>query len=315
MQGHAISVAVEQFEPVTPETVSTALRSLAGLTIPPGEVRLERRHGRWIARLPDNGLALVVDNASAAARLAREAKLLRLLGSRVSFGLPSVLFDGPSLQVRGLVPGAQIGGEERERDFAARPQAMRLADDLGGALGQLHRALTREEAEEFGPACVDMLPSGDVLRARLEGKLADPTTASAFDRLLGLYSAYEPRAEDIVLAHCDLWAGNMAVDPDTGALRGLFDFDDAGLADRHLDFMYFHSFGDAFTRRALAAYAAEGGQSASWERVAIFHAVAAFAALADIRGKGEQHLLQRRHDWVRDVCHGPIGATLLGVRP
>ncbi len=305
---------MEQFEPVSPETVSAALRSLAGLTIPPGEVRLERRHDRWIARLPDNGLALVVDNASAAARLAREAKLLRLLGSRVSFGLPSVLFDGPSLQVRALVPGAQIGGEGHERDFAARPQAMRLADDLGGALGQLHRALTREEAEEFGPACVDILPSGDVLRARLEGKLPDRATASAFGRLLGLYSAYEPRAEDIVLAHGDLWAGNMAVDPDTGALKGLFDFDDAGLADRHLDFMYFHSFGDAFTRRALAAYAAEAGQSASWEQVAVYHAVAAFAALADIHGKGEHHLLQRRLDWVRDVCHGPIGTTLLGSR-
>ena len=76
--------------------------------------------------------------------------------------------------------------------------------------------------------------------------------------------------------------------------------------------MYFHSFGDAFTRRALASYAAGVGQSESCERVAIYHAVAAFAALADIRGKGENYLLQRRLDWVRDVCHGPIGTTLLG---
>jgi aminoglycoside phosphotransferase len=304
---------MEQFESVTPETVSAALRFRAGLNIPPSEIRLEQRHGRWIVRLPDSGLALVADTPSAAARLAREAKLLRLLGSRVSFGLPSIQYDGPGLQVRSLVPGAQVGGEGREPDFAARPQAMRLASDLGSALAQLHGALTRTEAEEFGPANIDTLPTADALRARLEGKLPDPTTANTFDRLLDLYRAYEPGEDDLVFAHGDLWGGNMAIDPDTGALKGLFDLDDAGLADRHVDFMYFHSFGDAFARRALASYAAKGGGSASWEQVAIYHAVAAFAALADIRGKGENHLLQRRLDWVRNVCHGPIGKTLLGL--
>lgn len=246
--------------------------------------------------------------------MAREAKLLRLLTPRVSFGLPSIEYDGPELQLRALVPGVQVGAEGRERGFAARPQAMRLASDLGDALAQLHCALTSVEAEEFGPANIETLPTTDLLRTRLHGKLPDPLTANAFDRLLDLYSAYAPHEDDIVLAHGDLWAGNMAVDPETGTLNGLFDLDDAGLADRHVDFMYFHSFGDAFTRRALASYAAAGGQSASWEQVAIYHAVAAFGALADIRGKGEDHLLQRRRDWVRDVCHGPIGTTLLGVR-
>jgi aminoglycoside phosphotransferase (APT) family kinase protein len=305
---------MEQLESVTPETVSAALRSRAGLNIPPSEIRLEQRHGRWIVRLPDNGLALVADTPSAAARLAREAKLLQLLGSRVSFGLPSIQYDGPGLQVRSLVPGTQIGGEGRERDFAARPQAMRLANDLGNALAQLHGALTRKEAEEFGLANIDTLPTADALRGRLDGKLPEPVTANAFDRLLDLYRAYEPREDDIVLAHADLWSGNMAVDSETGALKGLFDFDDAGLADRHVDFMYFHSFGDEFARRALSAYTAKSGRHASWECVATYHAVAAFAALADMRGKGEDHMLQRRRDWVRMVCHGPIGATLLGSR-
>jgi aminoglycoside phosphotransferase (APT) family kinase protein len=304
-----------EFESVTPETVSAALRSRTGLNIPPSKVRLEQRHGRWIVRLPDNGLALVADTPSAAARLAREAKLLRLLGSRVSFGLPSIQYDGHGLQVRTLVLGAQVGGEGRERDFAARPQAMRLANDLGSALAQLHGALTRNEAEEFGSANIDTLPTADALRSRLDGKLPEPVTANAFDRLLDLYCAYEPREDDIVLAHGDLWSGNMAVDSETGALKGLFDFDDAGLADRHLDFMYFHSFSDEFARRALSAYTAKSGRDASWERVATYHAVAAFAALADMRGKGEDHMLQRRRDWVRMVCYGPIGATLLGSRP
>lgn len=241
--------------------------------------------------------------------------MLQLLGSRVSFGLPSIEYDGPGLQVRALVPGAQIGGEGRERAFAILPQAERLASDLGCALAQLHRALTREETAEFGPANIDTLPAADVLRTRLDGKLPNPTAASAFDRLLDLYRAYAPSDDDLVLAHGDLWGGNMAVDPDTGALKGLFDLDDAGLADRHVDFMYFHSFSDTFTRRALAAYTAEGGKPIRWKQVAVYHAVAAFEALADIRGKGDDHLLQRRLDWIRGVCDGPIGTDLLGVRP
>jgi aminoglycoside phosphotransferase (APT) family kinase protein len=299
---------------VTPETVSSALTS-AGLKVPPRQITLQQRHGRWVARLPDDGLVFVADNPGAAARLTREAKLLELLRSRVSFALPRIQYAGSNLQVRIPVPGSQIGGEGRERVFAATPQAMRTADDLGRALAELHCALTKEEAEELGPAFIDALPEGAVLRARLKGKLPDPFTAKILDRVLDLYGNGESRAQDIVLVHGDLWGGNMAVDSKTGALKGLFDFDDAGLADRHIDFMYFHSFGDEFARRALSAYTAKSGGDASWERVATYHAVAAFAALADIRGKGEDHMLQRRRDWVRMVCHGPIGATLLGSRP
>ena len=301
-------------EPVTAETVSSALQSL-GLKVPPQQIALQQRHGRWVARLPDDALVVVADNSAAVARLAPEAKLLELLRLRVSFGLPRIHYADSNLQVRIPVRGSQIGGEDREQAFAATPQATRLADDLGRALAELHHALTEEEAEEIGPAYIDVLPEGAVLRARLEDKLPDPITAKVLDRVLDLYGDGQLRAQDIALVHGDLWGGNMAVDPETGTLLGLFDFDDSGLADRHVDFMYFHSFGDDFACRALAAYTATSGRDASWERIATYHAVAAFAALADIRGKGEDHMLQRRRDWVRMVCHGPIGTTLLGVKP
>lgn len=304
---------MDHIDPVTPATVSAALRSLAGLKIPPHQITLRQRHGRWVGHLPDDRLVFVADTPAAAARLTREAKLLELLRSRVTFGLPRIQCADSTLQVRIPVLGAQVGGEGRERIFAATPHAMRLADDLGRALAELHHALTNEEAEEIGPAYIDVLPESVVLRARLEGKLPDAHTAKALDRLLDLYGNGEPRAQDFVLVHGDLWGGNMAVDPETGALRGLFDFDDSGLADRHIDFIYFHSFGDDFARRALSAYRDHSGRDASWERVATYHAIAAFAALADMRGKGEDHLLQRRRDWVHDVCHGQIGTKLLGL--
>ena len=101
------------------------------------------------------------------ARLAPEAKLLELLRLRVSFGLPRIHYADSNLQVRIPVRGSQIGGEGCEQAFAATPQATRLADDLGRALAELHHALTKEEAEEIGPAYIDVLPEGAVLRARL----------------------------------------------------------------------------------------------------------------------------------------------------
>jgi aminoglycoside phosphotransferase (APT) family kinase protein len=297
---------IDLIDPITPETVSSALQTVAGLTVPPGELRLERRHWRWVARLPDQVLVFIPDSATAVERLGREGRLLQLLASRVSFGVPRVDDTGPSLQVRTIVPGEQVGGEGRERAFADLPQGMRLADDLGRALGELHGALTKEQAEEIGLAYADPLPDAEALRVRLVGKLSDPLFAAVFTRVLELYRETEPPSADIVVTHGDVWGGNMAVDLETGALNGLFDFDDAALADRHVDFMYVHSFGDQFARRALAAYARETGQELSWQRTAVYHAAAAFAALADMRGKGEDYLLQRELDWVSDVCRGPI---------
>ncbi|WP_119305225.1 phosphotransferase family protein [Dongia deserti] len=259
-----------------------------------------------------DAVAFIPDCASAMERLVREARLLRLLASRVSFGLPRILYAGPALQVRAIVSGIQIGGDGRERVFASSPQSMRLADDLGRALAQLHRAFTKQEAKAIGLVHFRPLPDGETLRARLAGKLTDPLVEMAFNSLLVLYCESAPPSMDIVVTHGDVWGGNMAIDPETGALNGLFDFDDAALTDRHIDFMYFHSFSDEFARRALATYAIESDQDASWQRVALYHAVAAFAALADIREKREGYLLQRRLDWISDVCRGPIGRLALG---
>jgi aminoglycoside phosphotransferase (APT) family kinase protein len=297
---------------ITPETVSSALQAIAGLEVSPGEVRLERRDWRWVASLPDHALAFIPDSIPAAERLAREGKLLQLLASRVSFGLPRIRYAGPNLQVRIMIPGAQVGGEGRERAFADLPQGMRLAEDLGRALGELHGALSRMEAAEIGLTDAHPLPDGDALCARLEGKLSDPLFAAVFRGLLEVYRDTEPADTDIVPTHGDLWGGNMAIDPATGALNGLFDFDDAALADRHIDFMFFHSFGDRFVRRALRSYTNQTGHDPSWRHTAIYHAVAAFAALADMDGPGDDNLLKRRLDWVSAVCHGPIGRLALG---
>ena len=301
--------------PVTPETLAAALREHAGLTIVPDAITLERRSWRWFASLPGDLIVCIADTPEGAAHLARESMLLKRLAARVSFGLPRVRDLDPALglQLRTLVPGAQLSGGGRERDFAERPQGARLADDLGRALAEIHTAFTAAEMSELGFAeAVPLLPPADALAARMGDRLTEPRIKATFDAVLNLYRETTPAPEDIVLVHDDIWGGNLAVDLETGALNGLFDFVDAGRADRHLDLMYIHSFGPAFTERLFRTYATATGRAISWQRTALYHAISAFSALADMANKGEDYLLEQRRRWVETVCSGPIAKMALG---
>jgi aminoglycoside phosphotransferase len=302
--------------PITPETLSVALRRHAGFDIPASAIKLERRSWRWVTTLPDDRIAFVVDNAAAAEHLAREGRLLSRLASHVSFNLPRI-HDTDSdlgLQVRTIVPGAQLSGGGREREFAALPQGKRLADDLGHALAEIHQAFTIEESHSLGfAAAAPLLPPAGTLAGRMEkNRLTDPKIATTFQHLLERYRTTTPAEADITLIHGDIWGGNLAVDLETGALNGLYDFADAGIADRHLDLMYIHSFGKDFAQRLFAAYTGATGHAISRQRTALYHAIAAFAALADAQDTGDDALLAQRRRWVAGVCDGPVARMALG---
>jgi aminoglycoside phosphotransferase len=308
---------MEFIDPVTPDSISSVLRQKAGLAVPPESIRLLKRRRIWAAYLPDNVLVLVPDRIKAAKRLMREERLLRFLAPRVAFGLPRILYTDPelTLQVRSMVPGVQLGlgSDIQEAAFARLPQAARLADELGAALAELHRAIDLAEAADLDLTdCPYPLPEAGEIRRRLECKRLDPLYAATLGKLLALYETQGSRDADLVVTHGDIWGGNLAIDPETGGLNGLFDFEDAGRADRHLELMYVHSYGECFARRAFAAYGRVAGIEVDAQRTAIYHAISAFAALADIRGLGSDHLLSLRLDWVSAVCRGHVAALALG---
>jgi aminoglycoside phosphotransferase (APT) family kinase protein len=78
-----------------------------------------------------------------------------------------------------------------------------------------------------------------------------------------------------MFCHSDLGMHNMAVDSSTGVLSGIFDFDEAAVAHRLEDFKYLPSFGIAFTRLALDAYANEMEARLSLDDVGRFHVLSA----------------------------------------
>src|SRR4029079_16680359 len=103
--------------------------------------------------------------------------------------------------------------------------------------------------------------------------------------LSALFARYEaltvPQA-DRALVHADLGPHNLAVDPSSFMLRGVFDYGAAAWADRHHDFRYFVFDFDDFTmlNAAIASYRAAGGPAIDRERVLLYTAACAISYLA-----------------------------------
>lgn len=285
---------------ITEEKVALSLQKEFGIRLAPDTIRLERRSWRWVAYLPSNLLAYIADTAEAAQRLAREHAVLNLLNDRVSFSTPVVEFSSSDdwLQVRRKIPGVQVGGgpEKRIGNSSIGP---RLASDLGRAFAELHQAINLEECGALGIGRGGALPSPDELEGRLSGRLAERNVANALKSVLTHYRKLEIPPRDLVFTHGDPWGGNFAVNPKTGALNGLFDFDEMTTDDRNIDLRYLHSFGLEFKSRALTAYAQISGAAPSTNRISLYHLVSAFEALAHAFNLGDESMIARRQRWVR----------------
>jgi aminoglycoside phosphotransferase (APT) family kinase protein len=277
------------------------------------------RGWRWLALLPGGRVAFFADDPEAVARLGRERALLDLLGRRVtSFAVPAVERVSPDgrLQVRRMVEGAEWpGGPGRERALAASPAGPRFAGELGRALAELHGAVTLAEALALGvPARGWLSRAAADLRGRFPGGLPEPALGPALDAVLDAYAAPAADGEDggRVLTHGDAGLHDMAIDPKTGWLLGLFDFEEAALDDRHADLYGLHSYGDAFVGWALDAYAGASGVRPSVRRAALHHLLGAFEALAGARAAGDPAMVDSRLRWVHEALAGTPG-RLLGL--
>src|SRR5688572_4164085 len=78
------------FAIMTPHIACDVL-SRAGFHFLPGDVRVEQRDERWVARLPGRHLAWFAASAEGVRRLKTERRVLQLLHSRCTFGVPRVL--------------------------------------------------------------------------------------------------------------------------------------------------------------------------------------------------------------------------------
>jgi aminoglycoside phosphotransferase (APT) family kinase protein len=290
------------------ETVCDALQE-AGLVLTPAELRIERRDDRWAVALPGERMAWFAVDSKGAERLAVERKVLRLLADRCSFSAPRILFESTSgFDVRALVRGLCDPWNMYERTKTDTGLARRIGRAIGAILIEQHTLITNADVAGWLPKHVSWPEPGNWIRERLPRVVEDPQLIGTLDAVFHAYEQVCVQADDLVLVHGDLGLHNIAVDPTTNEVRGVFDYDGAAWADRHHDFRYliFHSEHEEALNAALAIYEPAVNRRLDRERIHLYNAACAIGFLANRAGiaadeKSCGRTLAGDLAWIRDA--------------
>jgi aminoglycoside phosphotransferase (APT) family kinase protein len=271
---------------MTAEAVCVALRD-AGVAVVPAEITLEARDGRWLVRLPGLRIAWFASDARGIERLRIERRILRLLHQRCRFEAPRVLSESDEgWDVRAIVSGVTDAWALYRRATSDPALARKIGRALGLILVEQHTCISQDDASGWLPTRLGWPEPREWMRARLPNVVDDRGLLRDIDRVLDAYDGVNVAGNDRVLVHGDLGFHNMAVDPDTSDVRGVFDYDGAGWADRHHDFRYllFDLTTEAMLEGALAVYEPVLGRPLRRDRIRLYNAACAISYLAFRRG-------------------------------
>jgi aminoglycoside phosphotransferase (APT) family kinase protein len=228
---------------------------------------LETGFGSIVVETGDGIVFRVARRGAAAKGHEREATLLPALHDRVPLAVPQ-----PRWRVAPGTPGFPYGaigypslpGIGLSPELMARLGVEAVASSLAEFLLALHR-FPVEEAKALGLPHADRDP--DDLRAFRAGVLPalqdalDPdeyrTVSAWWDRLV---ADPEIRRFTPALRHGDLWYDHVLVDPASGRLLAVIDWEAAALGDPALDLAVQFHLGEPFAAATLAAYGAQGGE-------------------------------------------------------
>jgi hypothetical protein len=271
---------------LSPAEACTALRE-AGLSLRPEEITLEAREDRWLARLPGDRMAWFPTNLRGEVRLAADRRLLRLLADRCRFRVPRLLHESPmGFDIRAAVPGLCDPLALYGRIATDPALAGRLGQVLGLILAEQHGRIVRSDVAGWLRDRVPWPKPAGWIRRRLPQVTDDAPLLARVERVLELQEGLVVPAGDRALVHGDLGVHNIAVDPVTGDLQGVFDYDGAAWDDRHHDFRYlvFDHDREDLLEAAIAAYEPAIGRSIDRRRVRLYNAASAICYLAFRRG-------------------------------
>ena len=136
-------------------------------------------------------------------------------------------------------------------------------------MGRLPRQIVRPERSDW-------------IRERLPGVVDDVDLVVSMGRTVERYEALAVDAGDRVLVHGDLALHNLALDPETDTVNGIFDYDGAAWADRHHDFRYllFDVGREDMLDAAPEVYEPATGRTVDRERIRFYNAACAISCLA-----------------------------------
>jgi hypothetical protein len=267
---------------LTTEIACESLRG-AGLFCSPDEIQIVAREERWAVVLPGERIAWFPASEAGSRRLAVERSVLRLLTDRCSFRVPRTpLVSEHGFEVRQMVPGRCDPWGLFERCKRDRELGQRVGRSLGGILAEQHMAIGKAEVTDWLPRRVVWPEESDWIRERLPGVVDDVDLVVGMGRAAERYEAVAVDAGDRVLVHGDVGLHNLALDPETDTVNGIFDYDSAAWADRHHDFRYllFDVGREEMLDAALGVYEPATGRTIDRERLRLYNAACAITFLA-----------------------------------
>ena len=266
------------------ERVSAALVK-AGFPHDPHALELHSRKDRLVVRISHDRMAWFGLNEEGRVALTKDRRVLRLLERYCHFSAPRVLYeDETGWDLRALVQGAVHPFGLSERVVGDPAFAYAFGEDLGRMLAEQHTRIPPAELAGWLPT-VPNWPKPDDL-PHLAEVIDDPKLLARIDQALLRRAKLRRVLQDPVLVHADLGLHNIAVDPASYRVVGLFDYEGAAFGDRHHDFAYmvFPPAEEPMLEGALATYEPAAGIEIDRDRVRLLNAVAAIGFLAFRRG-------------------------------
>lgn len=261
----------------------------AGLSLRLEQIRIARREERWLVRLPERRVAWFPASALGERQLTIEGRVLRLIRSRCSFEVPEIAFADPrgQYEIRSLV-GADLDVSGLLRELDTTPQLAReIGTRLGEMLAEQHARIRHADVRGWLPEAVSWpWPASRVL-AGLEAVIPHrPLLRRSAAEVFARQAALSLGPGDHALAHTDIGFHNLAFAEDSRRVIGLFDYNSAAWADRHLDFRYLLFDGDRvdLIQSAIEAYETETRYTLSRPRILLHNATSAFTYLANRMG-------------------------------
>jgi aminoglycoside phosphotransferase (APT) family kinase protein len=233
--------------------------------------------------LPGERIAWFPASARGRERLAIERRVLRLLAERCTFAVPRILFESASgFDVRAMVPGHCDPWPLYERIKTDTALARQIGRAIGAILVEQHTRVVEADVAGWLPERVAWPDPAGSIKARLPQVIDDTALVAAIGRALDAYEALSIDPADRVLVHGDLGLHNLAIDPTTNAVRGIFDYDGAAWTDRHHDARYLVLAipGEPVLEAALAVYEPAVGCTLDRNRIWLYNAACAASFLA-----------------------------------
>lgn len=267
---------------LTPEIACEALCA-AGLPCSPRELQIVCREERWAVALPGERLAWFPATETGSRRLAIERRILSLLADRCSFRVPRTIFVSESgIEVRQMVPGRCDPWGIFERCKRDSMLARRIGGSIGAMLAEQHTRIGEAEAASWLPRRVAWPEGSNWIRKRLPAVVDDVDLMVMMENTIERYEAVAVDASDCVLVHGDVGLHNLALDPETDNVNGIFDYDGAAWADRHHDFRYllFDVGREDMLDAAVAVYEPAVDRKLDRDRIRLYNAACAITFLA-----------------------------------